>query len=552
MAETAARDRSAGSFRPPRWLIWLAGILVILLVVTFIVGKLLEERVRATIEGQMNERLEGYSVRLPAVDLHLWRFAISLLDLTIIQDAHPDPPVAHLPLFYASVHWRQILRGKLVADFFFDEPTVHLNLPQIRQEMEDEVPADERGWREALEAAYPLRFNLLRVRNGELTYIDADPDRPLNLSDIQLRIEDIRAVEDSDDPYPSPFFLDAVIFGQGHGTFEGHSDMLAEPHPGLLGQLRLENIPLDHFRPVFARGNFIVTAGVLAGDGELEWAPTARRLHVRKTNLTGVKMDYIVADEEDANGEEEENENEEGGEDGNSDGEANQGAGKVKAVTEGPDPGRLLLHIDELMADGEVGLVNEGTDPTYRIFLNEVELHLFNYSNDFLEGPADAHLQGLFMGSGQTLATATFRPQQQGPDFDLAVAIEETRLPAMNDLLRAYGNFDVVDGYFTFESELRIHDGHIEGYLRPFFGDMEVYDRRQDEDKGFLQQLYERVVGVIAGILENVPRDEVATEIEISGPLDDPDVSTWEIIVGLVRNAFFQAILPEFAEGLLD
>jgi hypothetical protein len=545
MVAGVARSRRARNFRPPRWLLWLAGILVALLILALVVGVLIEERVRTAIEEQMNERLDGYSVRLPAVDLHLWRLSISLLDLTIVQDAHPDPPVAHLPRFYASVHWRPILRGKLVADFLFEQPTVHLNLPQIRQELADEVPADERGWREALEAAFPLRFNLLRIRGGELTYIDADPDRPLHLSDIELRIEDIRARKDAQQTYPSPFHLEAVIFDQGHGTFVGHADLLADPHPGVLGVLRLENVPLDHFRPLFARRSFIVTQGVLAGDGELEWAPAARRLHVRKADFTGVKMDYIVT------GEEDENDNGEGGE-GTDAAEDSNGSEKVEAVVEGPDPARLLLHIDELLASGEVGLVNEGTDPSYRIFLNEAELRLFNYSNDFLEGPADAHLQGLFMGSGRTLATAAFRSQQQGPDFELTVAIEETRLPAMNDLLRAYGNFDVVDGYFTFETEVRIHDGHIDGSMRPFFGDMEVYDRRQDEDKGLLQQLYERVVGVISGLLENVPRDEVATEIEISGPLDNPDVSTWEIIIGLVRNAFFQAILPEFAQGLLD
>jgi hypothetical protein len=44
----------------------------------------------------------------------------------------------------------------------------------------------------------------------------------------------------------------------------------------------------------------------------------------------------------------------------------------------------------------------------------------------------------------------------------------------------------------------------------------------------------------------------VATEVEISGPLDDPEMSTWEIIVGLVRNAFFQAILPGFERELLE
>jgi hypothetical protein len=156
------------------------------------------------------------------------------------------------------------------------------------------------------------------------------------------------------------------------------------------------------------------------------------------------------------------------------------------------------------------------------------------------------------MGSGNTVASAVFRPEEPGPDFEVSIRIEETHLPALNDVLLAYGNFDVVEGYFTFFAELKIEDGHINGYIRPFFGDTKVYDRRQEEDKGFLQQLYERVVGAIASILENIPRDEVATEVEISGPLDDPEMSTWEIIVGLVRNAFFQAILPGFERELLE
>jgi len=51
-------------------------------------------------------------------------------------------------------------------------------------------------------------------------------------------------------------------------------------------------------------------------------------------------------------------------------------------------------------------------------------------------------------------------------------------------------------------------------------------------------------------VLQNRPRDEVATRIEISGRLDDPNASIVDTIVGLVQNAFFKAILPGFEARL--
>ena len=45
---------------------------------------------------------------------------------------------------------------------------------------------------------------------------------------------------------------------------------------------------------------------------------------------------------------------------------------------------------------------------------------------------------------------------------------------------------------------------------------------------------------------ENVPRKEVATEIDVSGRLDNPQTSTVQAIVKLIQNAFFKAILPGF------
>jgi hypothetical protein len=118
----------------------------------------------------------------------------------------------------------------------------------------------------------------------------------------------------------------------------------------------------------------------------------------------------------------------------------------------------------------------------------------------------------------------------------------------MNDLFRAYGDFDVSAGRFSLYTELDIHDQRIDGYIKPLFADMKVYDRNQDKHDNVFHQLYEGLVGGVAKLLENPPREQVATKADISGPMDNPQLSTLQVVLRLIQNAFFRAILPGFEE----
>ena len=75
---------------------------------------------------------------------------------------------------------------------------------------------------------------------------------------------------------------------------------------------------------------------------------------------------------------------------------------------------------------------------------------------------------------------------------------------------------------------------------------MQVYDQRQDAEKSTFRKLYEGLVGGISKLLENRPRQEVATKVPISGDVEAPQTGTWETIIRLIQNAFFKAILPGF------
>ena len=207
----------------------------------------------------------------------------------------------------------------------------------------------------------------------------------------------------------------------------------------------------------------------------------------------------------------------------------------------------LEVKVDEsAVRNSRLGFVNRAAKPPYRVFFTDVAIEIQNFSNHLKDGVARGKAKAKFMGSGPTQIEFAFRPENKGPDFNLILAIDNTDMRTMNDLLRAYGNFDVVAGMFSFYSEIKVRQGKIDGYVKPLFRDMKVYDQRQDHEKSVFQKLYEGLVGGIAGLLQNRPREEVATQTSIAGDIEAPKTSTWETVLRLIQNAFFKAILPGF------
>jgi hypothetical protein len=116
----------------------------------------------------------------------------------------------------------------------------------------------------------------------------------------------------------------------------------------------------------------------------------------------------------------------------------------------------------------------------------------------------------------------------------------------MNGLLRAYAGVDAVAGQLSLYSEVSVRQGNISGYVKPLFKNIDLYDTNQDRDKTFLQKMKEWLFGAAAWMLKNRDRGEVATKINLSGPLDRPQFSTWAALGGFLRNAFLRAIRPGF------
>ena len=480
------------------------------------------------IEHELNTHVTGYQFTVKQATLSP-KLSLEIRGLTMIQTEYPDPPVAEIPRWRFSIQWQHIFSGVLVSDYVITRPIFNITLPQARKELQEEVPIHNKGWREAVYAFYPIKINELTIEDADVTYVDQDPSKPLHVTHLNLLAGNIRNIRSPNDAYPSDLKLDSNIFGSGRIEMKGHANFLADPHASIDADLTLDHVALEPLLPVTGRYNVQIRGGLLSADGHLEFTAEAETRATLKTLIIEhARVDYVHSPETTTK-------------------EAQVGQAAVTTAKKLQDKPDTLIRIDHgELKNSDFGFVNKAAEPPYRVFLTNGTLHLNNISNHLSEGSGLVTLTGAFMGTGNTVISGTFRPETTSPDFDLNIKIERTQLRPMNNLLRAYGNFDVTAGLFSVYSELSVKNGRIAGYIKPLFKDMTVYDTRQDKDKNLFHNLYEGLVGDAAKLLKNKPREEVATLTEISGALEYPETSTWQAVINLVKNAFFKAILPGF------
>ena len=461
------------------------------------------------------------------VDFHLIDLGLDLIDGDVYQDAHPTPAVIHVPRLRLSVHWRDLLRLRLVGDALFVSPTIHANLTQLKEESKDAVGITEHGWQEAIEGIFPLKINELEVTNAKLVYQDDSGFRPLHASEVNLLAENIRNIRSTDRTYPSTVHIDGKIFDTGRAVIDGNADFLAEPTPGVRGRLSVDKIDLSYFDPVVREFGLKIRSGVLTGNGMLEMAPAVSIIDLESVVLSDASIDYEQGAEPTP--------------------VAKKAGHEINRVAHESlnNPEEAFRVKSLLLKNGTLGVVNKAENPPYRVYFSNADFELQNVSSKAEDGPCRATLKGKFMGSGKVDGNAIFYPEGKQANFGMKLSIENTELKNLNDLLRAHGKFDVRGGFFSLFTEVRVRDGMISGYIKPLFSDIDVYDPQQDKRKNVFRKMYEGIVGGVAKLLEN-SRDEVATVTDLKGRVDDPKSSALQVIANLVKNGFIKSILPGF------
>jgi hypothetical protein len=507
---------------------WVLGVPVALLVILGLALAFIDEPLRVYAERELNRRVEGYTFRIGALDFHPIGLSLDLENVTVTQEDHPDSPVVQLTKWHASIHWRELLSGNLVSDQSIDRPVVQITRTQAAKEAKDDISVEKRGWQEAVLAIYPLKINEFAITEGDITYRENNTSKPLHVGQLNVRATNIRNVRSKADEYPSEVHVDAVLFDKGKVTVDGQADFLSEPHMGITANINLQDVELVNVLPLTAQRQVQLTQGVLSTKGHVEYSPRTQVVRLATLSARDVKLDYVHAATTAPK-------------------EKDTGRKVAQTAEKVVNHPKLLLRVDQgNIENSEFGLVNKATDPPYRVFISGTDIYLENWSNQLTQGSAIVRLRGMFMGTGATQINGMFRPETKSPDFDLSIRIWETHVKTMNNLLRAYGGVDIASGVFSVFAEAKVKNDQVDGYIKPLFKDVKAYDPVQDSDKGLLKRIFEKMINAASEILKNTPRGEVATKAEVSGPVENPKANTWELVIDLIQNAFFEAILPGF------
>lgn len=516
----------------PRWLKWTVISLAVLTVILLTAAFFADEPLRRYAERSANEVVEGYSIQIGTLDLHPLALSVDLENVVVRQEAHPDPPLAEVPEIVLDAQFAPLLAGKVSATIQLSDPVFSATRQQIEtasakvntkaNEGADQAPP----WQDQVRDMMPFEAALF-IKNGEVRYAAQPNADPIRMTALDIEARNLTNRPEDAQSHPSELRMRSRVFDTAPLEFSGRADPLARPLPSVDASVKLSGLRIADLKPIVGDYNLVMKEGTFSATG--------RVMHEKQTVLAlesfvleGAKIAYVYKQKTESKQ------------------RRQLERGAEQAAKAHRDPSFIFKIGHGKILNSEAGFLNRATDPDYRLFLTNINADVDNFSNRLEEGTGVVKITGKFMGSGPTVVTGTFRPEKPRPDFDLAVKIIKTDLTAFNDVMRAYGNMDAYRGKFALFSELAVKNNRIDGYVKPMLRDVDVYDPKKDQDKALSNKIYKAVVDGVMSLLENTPRDEVATQSDMSGRVENPQANTWQIIVKLVQNAFFNAILPGF------
>ena len=207
------------------------------------------------------------------------------------------------------------------------------------------------------------------------------------------------------------------------------------------------------------------------------------------------------------------------------------------------------FHVD----NGEVHYRDFHSSPQVNLVLTRIFMTATNLTNSKkLSKTAVATLQveAKPVKEGRLKAEVTFDPYPSEPTFNLKAEIADIPLVDLNELTRAYGNFDFQSGTLAAAIQISASNGTFQGYIKPVFDHMQIFSLSQDI-KNPVRLLWDGVLESVGRILRNLPKDRFATKIPISGDIHDPKGAVFATIGNIFKNAFVKAFNPE-VPGSID
>jgi len=197
--------------------------------------------------------------------------------------------------------------------------------------------------------------------------------------------------------------------------------------------------------------------------------------------------------------------------------------------------------------NGKIAFVQVNSEPAIDLQMNN-----FNFTADNLRNvvakertlPSPIFGEAVSIGNGKMKLSGNVNLIKAIPDMDIAFALENINMPALNDFTSHYGKVDFEKGNLGLFTELAIADGFLKGYFKVLLKDSKFIGK---EDQ-FIEKVWEGFVSFFRYILKNQKTDTLAVKAPLEGDLNNIKASIWPTIGSIFRNAFIKA----FQSGVDD
>jgi uncharacterized protein involved in outer membrane biogenesis len=200
---------------------------------------------------------------------------------------------------------------------------------------------------------------------------------------------------------------------------------------------------------------------------------------------------------------------------------------------------RLEVH------NGKIAYLDTKASPKVDLHVHSmhlVALNLANVENAAIKLPSTVTLTGKSIGGGSLKGHMKVNALKEIPDFNMNLQLTNVDLTSLNGFIKAYGKFDVERGDLDMYSEVKLMNGRLDGYVKPFFENVKVLNWEKDKKQdGLLHAAKEAVIGLFTEAAENQPRDQVATVVPISGNVDQVNANNWKTFLNVLKHAFINA-----------
>jgi len=194
--------------------------------------------------------------------------------------------------------------------------------------------------------------------------------------------------------------------------------------------------------------------------------------------------------------------------------------------------------------NGKLAFVQLSADPNVDLSINKLELTADNLRNVVEKErilPSPIQATGVSFGGGNINLNGNINLLKDIPDMDLAFSLEKANATALNDFTNYYAGIDFESGTVELFSEIAIADGYLKGYMKPLLTNSKLIGK----EDGFLETLWEGLVGFFKFALKNQKNNTLATQIPLEGDLNNVEAGVWSTFGGVFKNAWIKAFKGE-------